>query len=68
MNSPAAFHDRARLLQSIHFTRDYYFLGRIQDFTKGGFEFLCKFEWNVEHFSGNLSEKDALTDKKIQNT
>ena len=36
MNSPAAFHDRARLLQSIHFTRDYYFLGRIQDFTKGG--------------------------------
>ena len=30
---------------------------------------LCPaFEWNVEHFSGNLSEKDALTGKKIQNT
>ena len=30
---------------------------------------LCPaFEWNLEHFSGNLSEKDALTEKKIQNT
>ena len=25
-------------------------------------------EWNVRHFSGNPSEKDALTEKKIQNT
>ena len=25
-------------------------------------------EWNVGHFSGNRSEKDALTEKKIQNT
>ena len=25
-------------------------------------------EWIVEHFSGNLSEKDTLTEKKIQNT
>ena len=25
-------------------------------------------EWNVEHFCGNLSEKDALTETKIQNT
>ena len=23
-------------------------------------------EWNVEHFSGNLSENDALTEKKIR--
>ena len=25
-------------------------------------------QWNVGHFSGNRSEKDALTEKKIQNT
>ena len=25
-------------------------------------------EWNIEHFSGNLSEKDALAEKKIKNT
>ena len=25
-------------------------------------------ERNVEHFSGNRSEKDTLTEKKIQNT
>ena len=26
------------------------------------------FAWNIEHFSGNISKKDALTEKKIQNT
>ena len=26
------------------------------------------FQWNIEHFSGNLSKKDTLTEKKILNT
>ena len=64
MNTPAAFHDRARLLQSIHVARDYYF----REWNKHAFEFLCK----ARHLNGienisldwNLSEKDELTDKK----
>ena len=51
------------LLQSIHVTSDHYSLSNemnIRILSE------CQaFEWTVEHFSGNFSEKD---EKKIKNT
>ena len=43
-NTGLVKHDRARLLQSIHVTRDYYF----REWNKHAFEFLCK----AQHLNG----------------